>query len=89
MNNRRDGQALAFGTSVGSSSHASLADQTCSSPHSGHRIRPATSGSRLKTACSVSIAVETARPVRGQRIITAPIGLSPDPQARFLSNPWQ
>ena len=50
----------------------------CSSPQSGHRIRPATSGNRLNTAGSVSIAVETARPLRGQRIITAPIGPSPD-----------
>src|ERR1700704_770366 len=57
----------------------------CSSPQSGHCIRPATSGNRLNTAGSVSIAVETARPVRGQRIITAPIGPSPDsPEPKLL-----
>ena len=57
----------------------------CSSPQSGQRIRPATSGNRLNTAGSVSIAVETARPVRGQRIITAPIGPSPvSPEPEFL-----
>ena len=70
----------AFGTSVGSSSQASLALQVCSSPQSGHRIRPATSGNRLKTDGSVSISVETARPVRGQRIITAPMAPPPIPR---------
>src|SRR3954468_3794905 len=69
-----------LGTSVASSSHASLALQVCSSPQSGHRILPATSGSRLNTDGSVSISVETARPERGQRIITPPIATLPDPQ---------
>jgi hypothetical protein len=69
-----------FGTSVASSSHASLALQVCSSPQSGHRIRPATSGKRLNTDGSVSISVETARPERGQRIITAPMATLPRSQ---------
>jgi hypothetical protein len=41
-------------------------------------------GNRLKTDGPVSISVETARPVRGQRIITAPMATSPDPQTRLL-----
>src|SRR4029079_13516093 len=72
------------GTSVASSSQAWLALQMCSSPQSVQRIRPATSGNRLNTEGSVSISVETARPVRGQRIITAPMAPLPDPQTGSL-----
>ncbi len=55
-------------------SQAERVDQTCSCPQAGQSMREATIGNWQNTFGSVSIAVETDRPVLGHLIITELMG---------------
>lgn len=62
-------------TDLGSpASQAELTVQTCSCPQAGQRMCDATCGKVRNTFGSVSIAVETERPVTGHVIITVLMG---------------
>jgi hypothetical protein len=58
-------------------SQAELVEKTCSCPQAGQIMRALVFGSRRNTLGSVSIAVETERPVFGHLIMTELISIAP------------
>jgi hypothetical protein len=73
-------------TSRGSfASQAELTAQTCSCPQAGQNMRALIPGNLRNTLGSVSIAVETARPVLGHLIITE---LMAEPSAQSAPQRW-